>query len=236
MSDLFPSFFESRKSSPPPAKVANRAKVPTPAPQTLAPLATLAGSVGQNGGRTPQTLARLATLAAGDGQIGAEARGPNIQPTTLIPNPDQGVASLDCESWETRAASLEAAGLPIDWAEPFARLLCGGPPRGFDPAYWASVVEGAAIFAPQWAAQAFRLGWLAAEIFGLDENEPAARHDRKGVVWLLTDGKRVVALDADGADIDTARGVRQRFYRSNETIPAPEVVRPHDGKNELATE
>jgi hypothetical protein len=139
--------------------------------------------------------------------------GPNIQPATLILARHQGVAGLDCETWRARAASLEHdAGLPHEWAEPFAGLLCGGPPGDFDPDYWARTLSGASIFAEQWAAQASRLGWTAEDVFGLDDIAPAHRHDRKGVAWLLTDGKRVVALDTGGADIETARGVRQRFF------------------------
>ena len=55
-------------------------------------------------------------------------------------------------------------------------------------------------------------------MFGLDEIQPARRHDRKGVAWLLTDGKRVVALDAGGADIETAPRRETAIYRRNETI------------------
>jgi hypothetical protein len=122
-------------------------------------------------------------------------------------------------TWQTRAASLEQdGGLPDELAEPFARLLVGPPPRGFDHSRWAQVVQGASIFADQWAAQAFRLGGSAEDVFNLDDTAPAARHDRKGVVWFLADGRRVVALDADGADIETDRGVGQRTYRMNEII------------------
>lgn len=116
-------------------------------------------------------------------------------------------------SWRARAALLEAAGLPIEWTEPFAKLLCGGPPGNYDAGYWEHTLAGAAIFAPQWAGHAFRSGWSAEDVFGLDDIAPACRHDCMGLAWLLPDGKRVVALDGVGADIDTTRGVRQRFYR-----------------------
>ena len=119
-------------------------------------------------------------------------------------------------SWQARAAFLEQDfGLQREWAEPFARLLCGGSPGDFDPAYWSRTLPGASTFSEQWAAQAYALGWPAEDVFGLDDVAPARRHDSKGVAWLLPDGKRVVALDAGGADIETARGVKQRFYRSN---------------------
>ncbi len=228
MNDLFPSFFESRKPAASPAKVADRAKALAPAPRTLAPLATLARAEGQIGGGTPQTLARLATLAGVDGQIGAGALGRNIQPATLILTPHQRGDRPDCETWRARAASLEAAGVPIEWGEPFARLLCGAPPRGFEPHRWASVAEGPSIFAEQWAAQALRLGWSAEDVFGLDETAPAARHDRKGVGWFMADGRRVVALDADGADIETDRGVRQRYYRRSDDVCRERRCKEHE--------
>ncbi len=223
MSDMFPSFFESRKLDLAPAKVANRAKVHDSAAKTLAPLAPLAAGDGRNGDAAPPTLAQLATLAGEECQIGCGARDREIHPAAIIVTPHQRAVSPDYETWRARAASLEQnAGLPREWAGPFARLLCGAPPRGFEPHRWGSVVEGASILADQWAAQARALGWSAEEIFGLDEIEPARRQDRKGVAWFLADGRRVVAIDVGGADIETARGVKQRFYRMNETISQPE--------------
>lgn len=118
------------------------------------------------------------------------------------------------EPWQVRVDPLEVAGLPSEWAEPFARLLVGPPPGDFDQAYWSRVVEGANVFADTWAAQAHRLGWTAEDVFGLDEIKPAARHDHKGIAWLLGDCARVIALDVDGADIVTSQGSKQRFYRA----------------------
>ena len=233
MSDLFPSFFESRKPASPQAKAANWAKVHGSAAKTLAALAALSRGEGRNGDAAPPTLAALAALAGAEGRIGCGVCDRDVQPSAPILTPHQGVISPDCDTWRARAASLEAAGLPIEWAEPFARLLCGAPPRGFEPSRWASVAEGALGFAEEWATRAFALGWTAEQTFGLDEIEPDRRHDRKGVVWLLTDGKRVVALDAGGADIETARGVRQRFYRMDETTSRASVAacRPSNYRN-----
>jgi hypothetical protein len=142
--------------------------------------------------------------------------------------PTSCTVKTDTNSWQARVASLEAAGLQRAWAEPFAHLQCGGPPGGFDPAHWERTLPCASIFAEQWAAQACALGWSAEEVFGLDDIAPARRQDRKGLAWLLIDGKRVVALDGVGADIETDRGVRQRFYRRNETISD---TRKDDAKN-----
>jgi hypothetical protein len=84
---------------------------------------------------------------------------------------------------EKRRAHLEFdAGLPRSWAEPFARLLCSGPPGDFDPARWQQVTDAALIFCDQWAAKAHALGWKLDEVIGMDPIAPAARHDRKGLV------------------------------------------------------
>ncbi len=106
-----------------------------------------------------------------------------------------------------------AAGLPREWAEPFARLLCDTAPGNFDVANWARLQPGANHVANEWAAKAHALGWRAEEVFGLDDVAPAARWDRKGIAWLIDTGQCVVALDEDGADIVTKTGARLRFYR-----------------------
>jgi hypothetical protein len=71
--------------------------------------------------------------------------------------------------WEERAAHLEYdAGLPCAWAEPFARLLCSGPPGDFDPVRWQQVTHAALIFRDQWAAKAHALGWKLDDVIGMD--------------------------------------------------------------------
>jgi hypothetical protein len=118
------------------------------------------------------------------------------------------------ETWEERAAHLEYdAGLPRSWAEPFAKILCGIAPGDFDEGRWRRVIDGGMIFADAWAAKAFALGWRPEDVFGLHPFAPAARSDVKGLAWLLADGSRVVAIDAEGADILAPSGARQRFYR-----------------------
>jgi hypothetical protein len=118
------------------------------------------------------------------------------------------------ETWEERAAHLEYdAGLPRSWAEPFAKILCGGAPGDFEPTRWARVLDGGLIFADVWGRKAQALGWSAEDVFGLHSIAPAARNDVKGLAWLLANGSRVVAIDADGADIVTTQGAKQRYYR-----------------------
>jgi hypothetical protein len=115
---------------------------------------------------------------------------------------------------EERAAHLEYdAGLPRSWAEPFARILCREAPGDFDETQWRRVLDSAMIFADAWAAKALALGWVAEDMFALRPTAPTARHDMKGLAWLLANGARVVAINADSADIVTAAGSKQRFYR-----------------------
>lgn len=206
MNNLFPSFFAGRKSPMPPAASAATAarEVREYDLQRMQQVQQPAMAEIDYCGKP---RASDAASAAGR-ERGNQAR-PQAAPTPVALAP----------SWRARAASLEHdAGLSIEWAEPFARLLCGSPPRGFEPHRWARAVEGASIFAERWATQAFRLGWSAEEVFGLDEIEPDRRHDRKGLAWFLTNGRRVIALNSGGADTETGRGTRQRFYRMNETI------------------
>jgi hypothetical protein len=125
------------------------------------------------------------------------------------------------EEWEERAAHLVFdAGLPRAWAEPVARLLCSGPPGDYDLVRWQKVTDAILRFFDQWAATAYALSWQLEEIIGMDPVAPAARHDRKGLALLSERGSRVVAIDADGADIVTAQGVETTFL-SQQKHPQP---------------
>jgi hypothetical protein len=129
------------------------------------------------------------------------------------------------EDREERAAYLEFdAGLPRAWAEPFARLLCGNSPAGYTAERWQCTVDAALTFADKWAAEAYQLGWTVEDVCGLHPIAPAARNDCKGIAWLL-DRARVAAIDANGADIVTEGGARQRFYRKITTPSIDEAKR-----------
>jgi hypothetical protein len=76
-------------------------------------------------------------------------------------------AAID-ERLEERAAHLEYdAGMPRSWAEPFARLLCSNSPAGCTAERWQCTVDAALTFADKWAAEAYKLGWTAEDVFGL---------------------------------------------------------------------
>ena len=154
-------------------------------------------------------------------------------------NETSGTLGTDrTNKYEERAAHLEYdAGLPRPWAELVARLLVSGPPGDFSEARWQAAVEGALRFADRWASIAQRLGWTAADLFGLHPTCPAARVDARGLAWLLGDGSEVISIDAENADILTPRAARQRchrvaaipgVYRSAE-VPQTHEPRPRKG-------
>ena len=96
-----------------------------------------------------------------------------------------------------KQACLENFSIPVD------------APEGFTPIQWASIKVGAQMFASEWVEAARARGWAEDELFGLHPT----RVDRRGLAFLLHAGDRVVGLDANGADIVTASGARQRYYR-----------------------
>jgi len=109
-------------------------------------------------------------------------------------------------------------------AEPLVRLLAEHKPQVLEalraecPAYidaadWQQAIEDGHRFVTQWGKQAEALGWVPAELFGLDTppKKPApnyrrlSRYDKTGLIWLLR-GRRVVELTKDAAVIETANG------------------------------
>jgi hypothetical protein len=130
------------------------------------------------------------------------------------------------DDFEVRVAILgRDAGLPRAWAERFTKLLVGPVPGDFSPLRWQEALDGALIFADRWACEAHGLGWHGDEVFGLHPEAPAARVDCRGLAWLLGDGSQVVSIDANGANIETPRGGRQRYRRIISTLNnQPEVA------------
>lgn len=214
MTATFPSFFDSRKSPSPPAALAASAARLRPEEDLQQMQQMQQGVEPEIGGGVSPRAADAADAAGRDREIpqtcggAAGGNGRPVKVARVTP-----CASSAPATWQDSAVALEAACLPRDWAEPFAKLLRGSPPGYFSPTRWANVVAGATIFADEWATQALRLGWSAEEVFGLDDVAPAARHDRKGLAWSLSDGKRIAAIDQRGADILTGQGSKQRFYR-----------------------
>jgi hypothetical protein len=102
---------------------------------------------------------------------------------------------------------------PQGWADGFARLDPGRPPEGVPAKRWLHFVTDCSVFFDAgWAAKSAALGWGPLDLFGCDRHRPFARIDRQGLLWLL-DGRRLVALTATTAHLETSRGGRLTYYR-----------------------
>jgi hypothetical protein len=123
------------------------------------------------------------------------------------------------ESWtdaeEERAAIVEyEAGAPRAWAEAFARLDPSVPPAGVPPRCWLQFIHDCGRFLDSgWAGQAAALGWGPLDLFGCDRERPFAGVDHSGLLWLLN-GRKLVALTANAAVIETLTGGHQTYRRS----------------------
>ena len=102
---------------------------------------------------------------------------------------------------------------PAEYALPLANFSNSPAPGDFDAAHWQETLDGMAAFCAEWGSRAAALGWLASELFSLDDRAPAARHDRRGLALSLAGGARMMGIDADGADVEMPSGSRLRFYR-----------------------
>jgi hypothetical protein len=147
----------------------------------------------------------------------ARARKSEIGNALARAAPDRQIsaaAQFDDADHAERAAIMEAdAGMPREWANTFAAISLRAAPGDFEPERWQDTLDGMLRFCDEWAGRAAARGWQPSEIFSLDLSAPAARVDRRGLGLLLGNGSEVVAIDGNGADIQTRSGSRQRYYR-----------------------
>jgi hypothetical protein len=112
-------------------------------------------------------------------------------------------------------AETTADGLPPEWAG-FARLDPDVPASDFPLKRWAQLIDDVGAFLDSgFAAQAAALGWTTLDLYGCDDCRPYARIDQAGLLILLN-GDRVLALTADCATIETARGGRLTFRKTSD--------------------
>jgi hypothetical protein len=124
------------------------------------------------------------------------------------------------QDFEERAAISDYDdGLPRDIAEGLAWLETIPPPNGFTPDRWQEVKKGTALFADKWGARALELGWLPIELFGMHPSGPAARHNCRGLAFMLDHGE-VVDMNAIKATVIQRSGAKQSYYRCR---PDPEA-------------
>ena len=106
-----------------------------------------------------------------------------------------------------------AAGAPRTWAEALARLDPNSPPHDVPLDRWQRFIEDCESFRRLgWANLAEACGWGPLELFGCDRERPLARYDHMGLLWFIQ-GRRLVALRADSATIDTLTGSLQIYRR-----------------------
>ena len=61
-------------------------------------------------------------------------------------------------------------------------------------------------------AVAAALGWGPHDLFGCDRDQPFARIDQAGLLWLLN-GDKLIALTQNTATIERQTGARQTYRR-----------------------
>lgn len=110
------------------------------------------------------------------------------------------------------------------WAAGVADLQRMAPLDGFTSSQWARIGRDAANLLRTRGADMHRLGWDAADAFGLNP-DVLGRAVRAWGLALLLDAGRVVDMTAAGAVIERPNGVRQSFTRrsGNGAVPAWEM-------------
>jgi hypothetical protein len=98
-------------------------------------------------------------------------------------------------------------------ADALARLDPANPPRDVPLPRWQLFIDDCGHFLRLgWANRAQVLGWGPLELFGCDRKRPLARYDHMGLLWIIQ-GRKLVALTADTATIDTLTGSLQNYRR-----------------------
>jgi hypothetical protein len=140
-------------------------------------------------------------------------------------------AALDLDlsdSFEERAALVEfGAGVPLEWAEGFARLLTMACPAAVDQKRWRVLIDDCGRFLDAWSVRAAEEGWTTLEIFGAHAFTPMARYDLAGVAWLIN-GADVVSVTRESIVVQRPSGagsvIRRRVPNPREMcVPAWEL-------------
>jgi len=99
------------------------------------------------------------------------------------------------------------------WAEALARLDPNNPPHDVPLDRWQRFIEDCECFHRLgWANRAEALGWGPLDLFGCDRERPLARYDHMGLLWIIQ-GRKLVALKAETATVDTLTGSLQIYPR-----------------------
>ena len=137
------------------------------------------------------------------------------------------VPNVQASEIAERAAIIqEGAKVPADWADGFARLEALPAPRGVDGAAWLAMLDAAGRFLDEWAGKAHALGWTAGELFGLDDDAPWNRRDRRGAAFFLARAE-VLAITREAITVRIG-DAKQSIYRRAGMGPAAWETE-HDG-------
>ena len=147
----------------------------------------------------PLLLAYLAEQAANGNQ---PADTSTTAPVPAVPPPPPVV---EAGPW--------SAGIPDEVARGLGALFVAPSARGILDHHWRTVVNDTlALVDSGQAAQAFALGWSAADLFGCDAVAPWHRLDRAGLMLLLQ-GREIAQWTASDAALRYREGNLLRFRR-----------------------
>ena len=107
--------------------------------------------------------------------------------------------------------------VPVSWDRGVAAIFKMDAPLAYPNERWWALRRDAYSFLRTWGAQAYRLGWISADLFAVHCRAPWARVDSMGLIPLLH-GRKIVALAEDQATIKTGSG-RTLYYRK--PLPYP---------------
>ncbi len=190
---------------------------------------------------TAVALALIQAVHAAGGTITLD--GPNLQLEAPAPLPEVLRASLRQHKAELVAFLAEQAananapvpkvqdvplpGIPGEVAEGIRALAVSSVPEGIPPRAWPVIVaDTLALAVGGQAAQAFALGWTAADLFGCDQRAPWHRLDRAGLM-LLVDGRTIPEITAAHAALRHRDGSVLRFRRAQKPHEPPVAMLWH---------
>ena len=168
----------------------------------------------------PCRLKLIAPMALPDDLI-EQIRAAKPDLLNLLQN--EADATLDPSRRKLTAMSPRAV------AEALASLDPANPPRNVPLPRWQQFIDDCGRFLSLgWANRAAAWGWGPLDLLGCDRERPLSRYDGMGLLWILQ-GRRLVAITAQNATIDTLTGSLQNYPRRS--IDLNRVVLPW----ELAT-
>ena len=120
-----------------------------------------------------------------------------------------------------KSSQLENSSSTIDpWSVGVADLARMTPLDGFTSMQWGLIGQDAAELLRTHGTDMRRLGWNAADAFGIHP-DALGRAVRAWGLALLLDGGRVMDVTENGAKIERANGVRQSFTRRSGSGAVP---------------